>query len=420
MAIESGVLVVGGGLAGLTAARTAAAAGADVRVVSREESTLRQASGLIDVLGYVDGAGPIADPFAAMAELPTEHPYRIVGETAVRDAMGSFDDAIGGYRGGHTETNALVPTHGGTVKPTARYPASVTPGLASDPRSTLLVGFERLTDFDAPLAAAHLEAAGVPFEVAGVTITFPRAFRADAAITRYARALDRNEPGDAGRDTREVLAETVAEHLGDHERVGLPAILGREDPGAVRESLRAELGVPVFEVPTGPPSLPGLRLSDRLEAALGDAGASVETVDDVVGYDGEDRVEHVIVDRNGSRTPYVADQYVLATGGLVGKGIQSDRERVHEPVFGCHVPHPGDRYEWFEDAVFGGHAFARFGLDVGTDLRPRGPDSEVEYTNLRAAGAVLGEYDFAAEKSGAGVSIATGHVAGRRAGEAVA
>ena len=37
-----------------------------------------------------------------------------------------------------------------------------------------------------------------------------------------------------------------------------------------------------------------------------------------------------------------------------------------------------------------------------------------------AAGSLLGGYDFAAEKSGSGVSIATGYAAGRAAAEEVA
>jgi len=97
------------------------------------------------------------------------------------------------------------------------------------------------------------------------------------------------------------------------------------------------------------------------------------------------------------------------------KGVRSERERVFEPIFDCHVPHAADRYDWFVDDVFGDQPYARFGLPVDRDLRPLDASDEPEFSNLRAAGAVLGGYDFAAEKSGAGVSLATGYVAGRRA-----
>ena len=424
MAIESEVVVVGGGLAGGFAALAAAREGADVRLLSYKQSTLAQASGLVDVLGYApDGDGPAAEPFETIPALPDEHPYRTVGVDGVREAMAVFDEVADRYRGAHTDRNALLPTHGGTVKPTARYPASAAAGVASDERDVLLVGFEALVDFDAPHAADHLANAGVPFEVAGATIAFPGDLTADAKVTRYAKLLDEDAPVEtatgATRRARAALASAVEPHLDGAERVGLPAVLGDDDPAAVRESLETELDVPVFEVPMGPPSLPGLRLEDDLYAALDAAGVSMETGNPVVDYDGEGRIESVSIDRNGAMIPFAADQFVLATGGLVGKGIGSDRERVEEPIFDCHVPHATDRYEWFDADAFGDHAFARFGVPTDGDLRPLDADGDAEFENLRAAGSVLGGSDFAAEKSGSGVSIATGHAAGAAAAEAV-
>ena len=416
MAIESDVLVIGGGLAGLTSAISAAREGADVRLVSYKQSTLRQASGLVDVLGYTpEGEGPLTDPYEAIPELPDSHPYRIVGVDTVREAMGLFDEVATDYRGGHTETNALLPTHGGTVKPTARYPSGAAAGLASDDRDVLLVGFESLTDFDAPHAAAHLQAAGVPFDVRGVTIQFPGDLKADAKVTRYAKLLEHNGTVTVrgqDRGARDALAALVNPEMDGEPRVGFPAVLGDEDAGGVRAALSEQLGAEVFEVPSGPPSLPGLRLEDALFEALDEAGGNFETGNPVVEYDGEDRIETVYVEKNGAKIPVSADQYVLATGGLVGKGVESDREGVREPIFDCHVPHPEDRYEWFDTDVFGDHPFAGFGVDPDPELRPKNGDGDTEFENLRAAGSVLGGSDFAAEKSGSGVSIATGYRAG--------
>ncbi|PCR91557.1 glycerol-3-phosphate dehydrogenase subunit GlpB [Natrinema ejinorense] len=430
MAIEDDVLVIGGGLAGTTAALAAAQRDVQVRLVSAKQSTLRHASGLIDVLGYTpDGDGPLVDPFAALEGLPDGHPYERVGSEAVREALAFFDGIAGeAYAGSHTDANALVPTHGGTVKPTARYPVATAAGLASDDRDTVLVGFETLPDFEAPLAAAHLEAAGAPFAARGVTVRFPGIVRDDAKITRYAHLLDRDETlaTATGESTaRAALVETVRGHLQDETRIGFPAILGDDHADEVRADLADRLGVDVFEVPMGPPSLPGMRLADLLYDALEDAGVRVTTGVPVVDYesaadgtdaDGSERIARVIVDRNGAAVPHRADQYVLATGGLVGKGVESERQRVFEPIFDCHVPHPTDRYDWFVDDVFGDHPYAQFGLPVDRELRPLDADDGPEFSNLRAAGAVLGGYDFAAEKSGSGVSLATGYVAGQRAG----
>jgi glycerol-3-phosphate dehydrogenase subunit B len=421
MAIESDVLVIGGGLAGLTSALAAAQTGADVRLVSYKQSTLRNASGLVDILGYTpDGEGPLRNPYDAIPELPEYHPYRTVGVSTVREGLALFDETVSTYCGEHTETNALIPTHGGTLKPTARYPASASAGIASDERDALLVGFESLVDFDAPHVAEHLTAAGVPFDVRGVTVSFPGDLRADAKITRYAKLLDTDgEVSVRGRDqpVRTALTKRVNTELDGEQRVGFPAILGDTSAKEVRRDLAEKLGAAVFEVPMGPPSLPGIRLEDRLFAALDEAGVSIETGNPVTGYEGDVDIERVFVEKNGAKIPNAADQYVLATGGLVGKGIESNRERVTEPVFDCHIPHPADRYEWFDGAVFGDHEFARFGVETDDHLRPLDEAGDLEFENLRAAGAVLGGYDFAAEKSGSGVSIATGYAAGQHAGQ---
>lgn len=422
VAIEDDVCVIGGGLAGMTAALRAAREGARVRLLSHKKSTLRHASGLVDVLGYADGE-LVAEPFEALASLPESHPYRRVGDDAVRAGLSLFDDVTGdAYQGAHTDANALVATHGGTVKPTARYPTRVAPGLASRERKTLLVGFDSLTAFDAPLAADHLAAAGVPGTTRGVTVEFPGEFRADSRVTRFARALDNDEPVETASGStpvRRALARATKPRLGDAERVGFPAVLGEEESREVRESLESQLGIDVFEVPMGPPSLLGLRLEALFERALDEAGVRRTTGNPVVDFNaGDARIQSVSTDRNGRRVPFHADEFVLATGGLVGKGIDSNRDGVVEPVFDCHVPHPNDRYEWFDDAAFGDHPFARFGVGVDKELRPLDDNRTVEYDNLRAVGGVLGGADFAAEKSGSGISLATGHAAGRAAGEA--
>ncbi|MFD1642779.1 glycerol-3-phosphate dehydrogenase subunit GlpB [Halohasta litorea] len=426
MAIREDVIVIGGGLAGSVAAIEAAETGASVRLVTYKKSTLRHASGLIDVLGYNGSDDPIADPFAALDDLPDEHPYSVAGETAVRDGLDRFDEIVGDtYGGSHTDSNALIPTFGGTVKPTARYPAAAAAGIASDDRPMLVVGFEGMTEYNAGMLADHLEASGVPFDVEGVECSLPGTYKNDSRVTRFAKRLDINESVEyEGRTmgAREALIQEVEPHVGDAERVGFPAFLGDEHTDEVRNDLERELGVDVFEIPMGPPSYPGIRLADQLKTAVDEAGVRITAGSPVVGFEADDgEIQSVTVDSKGREVPYHAEEFVLATGGLVGKGIDSGREEgVTESIFDCHIPHPEDRYEWFDEQAFGDQPFAHFGVRVDETMRPLTADDVPEFDNLRAAGGVIGGADTVAEKSQSGVSLATAVVAGERAGEQVA
>jgi glycerol-3-phosphate dehydrogenase subunit B len=169
----------------------------------------------------------------------------------------------------------------------------------------------------------------------------------------------------------------------------------------------------------GPPSLPGIRLEGLFRTALEDAGVTV-VGNAVVDFEhADDRLTSVAVARNGQHVPHAAAAFVLATGGLVGTGLEADRERVSEPVFDCHVSHPSDRAAWVADDRAASQPYSRFGLAVDDTLRPLTATGTVEFRNLRAAGSVLGGFDFAGSCSGTGISLATGELAGREAGVAV-
>jgi len=427
-----GVLVVGGGLAGCTAALAAAReTSATVELVVVDDSRFDRHPGTIDVLGYTGatdgptGEGPIERPLDALSMLPDGHPYRRLGVDRLRAALALFDDVVG-YRGG--EANGLVVTVAGRVRPIARYPASMAAGLASRDESMRLVGFEQAPDLDATLVAAQLDGQ-LPYPVTGSTVTVP------GTITEYpsgpilAAALDADEAptgevglpdfdgeappgltgGEAGGEpVRDRLVERVLPELDTEGRVGFPAVLGETEHPAIRAEMETAFRADVFEVPVGPPSVPGRRLERHLHGALERAGVEV-TRGRVTGVETADgRIERVEL-AEGSRA---VESVVLAAGDLAGPGLVADRDGVHEPHLGCHVTAPDNRLDWTEPDPLGGHTAARFGVSVDDDLRPLDATGRPEYDNLRAAGRIVGGFDYDAEASADGVALVTGYAAG--------
>lgn len=440
------VLVVGGGFAGCIAALTAARErpSAAVEMLVTADDRFDGHSGTIDVLGYPsagsNNASPVARPLEALDSLPAEHPCRRLGRDRLERALALFDAELD-YRGETTGQNALVPTHVGRVRPTARYPAGMAAGLASRKEPMRLVGFEQSPSLDAALVADRLETR-LPYAVTAATVEFP------GRVTQYpsgpvlARALDEDDPpsGDIGTpafgledremsldelptgamppglgddetsgSAREQLRERVLPELDVEGRVGFPAVLGETEHVTVRQTLETAFHADVFEVPVGPPSVPGRRLEGQLHAALSRAGVAV-TGGTVDGFEADSGLIERVSLPDGDRT---VGSVILATGGLSGPGLVASGSAVREPVFDCYVDYPDDRSAWTEPGLLDDHAFARFGLPVDEKLRPLDAGGHPEYDNLRVAGRLVGGFNYDAEQSADGVGLVTGHAAGR-------
>jgi len=428
------VVVVGGGIEGYMAALTAALEEpvASVRLLASDEQRFSHEPGLIDLLGYppADGDGepvqdPLQEPFAALPDLPTEHPYSRLGVEEVRRALSLFAE-VSGYEGLDSDANGLVTTATGNVRPAFLYPESAASGLPSDDREVLLVGFERIVDVDAALVAARLDDL-LPYDVGHTTIELDIDVSDADPAERFAEVLDDNEELVDDLPARRAVAGKIRNDLDIEPRIGFPAVLGRSAADDVRSDLESILQADVFEIPLGPPSLPGLRLQDRLRSELDDAGVTVETGVSVTDVDVDvngDRIASLSVadakavgDGEATEERVEAEQYVLATGGLGAGGLRADSEAIQEPTIGCHVPQPADRADWVAEEFLGDQPFARIGLDVDDELRPLAADGDPEFENLRAAGRILGGADFVAEQSSSGVAVATGYAVGRLAAE---
>jgi glycerol-3-phosphate dehydrogenase subunit B len=415
-------------MAALAAATSAD--GADVALLRAPDSPFDRHAGLVGLYGYEPGDDePVVDPIGAIRGLPDDHPYSVLGVDALDAGLALFDDAAGGqYAGGDADTNALLPSALGTPTPAARYPAATGPGLLSREDSMLLVGFPDLPDFRAPFVADRLDAAGVPFDVEGVTTTGPASGGGGAPAVGIAEALDDAAAAEAGPySTVATVGRRVEGLAEDHDRVGFPAVLGLDSPAAVHGTLVERLEAAVFEVPLGPPSVLGRRLEATLDAAIRAAGGRVLAgTADGLRMDG-DRIEGVSVGLVDGEGPGDADETqggltlqpgaaVLATGGPAEGGIVADRESVFEPLAGCHVLGETGPVRAAPDP-FGAHPFARYGVHVDGDARPLTAAGEPTCEALFAAGAIIGGHDAVAEGSRQGVAIASGARAGARAVE---
>ncbi len=396
------VVVIGAGTAGMVAGARLAEAGADVCVIAKGVGSTHLAPGTIDVLGYAPGR--VESPADALTSLAADHPYALIGSAAVADAVDWFTAtataAAGAFPGyayvGSLERNLLLPTAVGALKPSALVPETFVAGDARQLDGLTVVGTPLLRDFHASLCADNLRAAGLRTTTVSLEVELDRV---DANALGFARRFD--DPR-----WRAAFSARLAPLLTGAGPVGLPAVLGLRDPHAVLTDLQAQLGRRVFEIPTLPPSVPGMRLFEILHHALRRAGGRLVIGAGVVSHRREgDRVAEVQTATAGSNTTYAADAFVLASGGFHSGAITLDSHwQAHEQVLGLTltgVPDAGAPR--FVPSYFAEQPLSRAGVAVGPDLRATG------VSNVVVAGASLPGSASWREASGEGIALASGY-----------
>ena len=192
----------------------------------------------------------------------------------------------------------------------------------------------------------------------------------------------------------------------------MPAVLGLRDPDATHAALERVVGRPVFEIPTLPPSVPGLRLEARLRALLRAARGRSITGSEVVGHEPDGTGATAVRLRVSGGERVVRTRWVvLATGGVASGGIVLGPDGVAlETALGLPlggVPAPGERA--FAPGFFDSHPLSRAGMVVDEGLRACGPDGARLGERLLVAGATLAGAEPWKEGSGNGLALASGH-----------
>lgn len=410
------VVVAGLGLAGLTAAVTAAERGARVLCVGKGWGTTHVRSGTVDALGYLDGE-VVRNPRDAIERLVRQvpdHPYATVarslesGLRLVREALAAA--GIGTL--GSIDENRLLATAAGTYRPTALLPETLDAGWQG--ARVLAVGFCDYRDFEPDLLAAVLpgEAARLGFTVRAraTTVDVPQLHRHHLDGLALARLFD-------GQVFRHQLATAVRARIGNATLLCLPAVLGLEDPAGVIASLEQNLGTPVVEIPTLPPSVPGIRLAQALERAARARGARIQVGVRVSAVLEANRAVALRIHGAAHDTVVPLDRLILATGGLASGGLVVDgRGVLREAVAGLPVRQPeGPAEEWYREPLLGpAQPVALRGLRFDEHLRPLDEDGE-PVENVHCCGGLLAGARRTQELSADGIAVASGHLAAQEA-----
>ncbi len=387
-------VILGGGMSGLMAALALIGKGKRVAVVSKGDPVCCLSTGCIDVLLHEN------NPLAGIDSLPENHPYRLVGEETIAASLEMFTEIMGEtqfpYRG-DTGTNRTILTPMGTKKITCLVPETMEFADCHPDEYIHIISFNNIKDFYPSYITSRYQNSG--------RSTFNTEVASTAAIAeRFEEEAFRGE----------FIAWLKGQDIPDG-KIALPAVLGTRTTGKIYDEISQELARPIFEIPTLPPSMPGLRLFRTLKNTFLGMGGSIYWGRDISSVEKLGaQLEALTLSNQGRATRVQGKAFVLATGSFVSGGLYAAMDSIEERVFGLPVHIPEEREHWFKDNFFTtGHAIERAGIEVDSSFRP----IDSPYENLFACGSILAFSEVMKYGCGHGMAVATGFAAAQKCEE---
>lgn len=400
-------VIIGGGLAGMMCGIRLAEQGRKCAIVSQGQSAIHFSSGSFDLLGALPDGTAVEDPMAGIVKLEQvapQHPYAIIGSEACGEYAAVAPELL--RRAGIPVTGDCRHNHC-RISPMGGMRATwltIDGYLTAESRDRMpfnkvcIVNVEGFLDFYPEFIAGEFRKRGVECGFGSVNLPDLERIRQNPSEMRsanIARVFDREENLDA-------LAMKLRMSGEGYDAVILPAIVGinRGDSFA---TLRAKVGMPVYLLPTLPPSIPGIRAQQALQRRFRALGGEYFLGDTVVSADMEaGRVRRIFTANHGDM-PLEADDFVLATGSFFSKGLVATPDRIVEPVFEADTVYDADRAQWYTLRFFDKHRYQAFGVKTDAQLRVMKDGTHIE--NLYCAGAGLAGFHPVQEGCGAGVSM---------------
>lgn len=407
-------IIIGGGLAGLVCGIKLQKAGKKCAIVSAGQSAMHFSSGTFDLLGRLPDGTPVESPLEAVASLPEEHPYSVLGVEKVThyaNEAKEFLNSCGVKVTGEASRNSWRITPTGERKPAWLTLGDFTSLESKEEKvgdKVLIVNILGYLDFNTKFLADSFEKHGTECRIVSLKLEEMERLRknpSEMRATNIARVMDRD-------GIWEKAAGQIKTMIKDEDTVILPAVFGLKD-GSVVEKLRESIGRKTMFVATMPPSVPGIRAQMTLKAEFEKAGGRFflgDTVIEATCHDNGNIKNVATVNFNDIRME--ADNFILATGSFFSKGLIATPEKVYEPIFGIDLTYSEGRENWFNTNFWNRQNYISFGAKVDSDLNASVDGKKIE--NLYAIGSVIGGTNALYEGCGGGVAIITALAAADR------
>lgn len=402
--MRTDAIIIGSELDGLLAGARLCELGHSIRVLSSGAGSLNYCSDGIRALGYLPGDADVRviSPLDAISNLHREHPYQKIGKQRVAGALRWFAKFVGEIHQPFTSNgrNTVAVSPAGLELPvycTSSHQATIE---KLEKKRVGVVTFRGHRDFPAELIAVERSKTGQRIRL--ISCDPPAGVVENAALAKSFDAL---------RETDSYFTRVRDSLPTDIEVVLFPAVMGFLGHHDVLASAERVLGVPCLEVPTLPPSVPGMRLEHVLTRHLMDNTVTIH-IGAGISRSSLDGAGYVCIWDNMGRK-FEASVVIVSSGGILMGGLDVDSHGViHETSLGLDT----FQSEPLKTVAVGQSldALHAAGVEIDCELRPQSNGSMVA-PNVFVTGRTLAHWNPAAESSAEGVSIATGWVAAENA-----
>ncbi|WP_185806848.1 FAD-binding protein [Bacillus salinus] len=308
------LIVIGQGLSGLLAAIWAKEHNQNVALVSSGVGKLMQATGVMEVM-------------------PAIKDYISVFNGNRDNAIEAFkvltDRLEYPYQGSLHELVPIV-TGSGRVKHTNLYPNTIAPII--DKGHVVVVGFQEIIDFQPKYIKENLlkDLPGLVVD----TISVSLGHQSQRTMTQLdaARLLDKP-------DVRQHVLNQIKEKTDDTTDMYIfPACLGVDMWSTVLADMRKQLHATITEAPGMPPNATAVRLFNVLKKEAVRLGIRFYKNSQVVGHIMEnDTLQKITINNVNSQISLKAEKFIIATGGILGGGLEKTVSGIQDTVLGLPI-----------------------------------------------------------------------------------
>ncbi|MGD8190494.1 FAD-binding protein [Brevibacillus ginsengisoli] len=315
------VVVIGQGLSGMLSAIWARELGLRTALVAAGTGKVMQSSGVMDLIPGSDGG---LQEWARLNQLTTLNKSQLAGAI---DQFKALTKKVGYRYKGEIDDLISIVTGSGHIKKTAFYPETISP--LPEQGHVVIVGFQELIDFQPAYIKGNLQKARPELSIDTMKIELGNHSQRTMTQLDAARLLDQKEV--RNHCITQIKAQMATKKMSQPDLFIFPASLGVDEWKETIEQFSFELKGRVTEAPGMPPNTTAIRLNERLKKEAVKSGVRFYTDTTVVGCTmDEDQIKSLTIQLANKVTELGGKQFILATGGILGGGLEATPDGVKE------------------------------------------------------------------------------------------